>query len=333
MSGSPATTKGTTRSDKNAPQLSAQEAALYDRQIRLWGVDAQRRLRSSKVLVIGVSALAAEVMKNVVLAGVGALHILDDTPPTVTDLCANFLLPEHVIGKKGMKRSTACLERLRNLNQLVDIAALSGSIQNVHLNEYKAVLAFSQSLAVCQDLDAKCRALGVSFFAGIAPGLHGLFFSDCNGHDFIEAIEHNAPDGSKTTEEVRRQQQCPSLQEALRVPWKQPSLKKMAKLLFAWQVLDPFFEDRESNGGAPADWLSASVARLKREEVENTFLPDAYVSSIGQSWRSEFSPVCAIVGGVLGQEVIKIISGKDVPLTNFFFFSGNESTGTVERLP
>jgi molybdopterin/thiamine biosynthesis adenylyltransferase len=55
------------------------------------------------VLVIGVSALAAEVMKNVVLAGVGALHILDDTPPTATDLCANFLLPEHVIGKKGMK--------------------------------------------------------------------------------------------------------------------------------------------------------------------------------------------------------------------------------------
>jgi hypothetical protein len=105
-------------------------------------------------------------------------------------------------------------------------------------------------------------------------------------------IEHNAPDGTKTTEEVRRLQQCPSLQEALRVPWKQPSLKKMSKLLFAWQgslshalqtslmlslVLDPFFAERESNGGAPTEWLAASLARLKREEVDIAFLPDAFV--------------------------------------------------------
>lgn len=43
-------------------------------------------------------------------------------------------------------------------------------------------------------------------------------------------------------------------------------------------VLDPFFEDRESNGGAPAEWLAASLARLKREEVDNAFLPDTYVT-------------------------------------------------------
>ena len=41
--------------------LSSTEAELYDRQIRLWGVEAQKRLRSAKVLVVGVSDVNLEV--------------------------------------------------------------------------------------------------------------------------------------------------------------------------------------------------------------------------------------------------------------------------------
>ena len=41
--------------------LSKQESALYDRQIRLWGVAAQQRMRDSKILIVGMTALAAEV--------------------------------------------------------------------------------------------------------------------------------------------------------------------------------------------------------------------------------------------------------------------------------
>lgn len=36
-------------------KITAEEAKLYDRQIRLWGVDAQKNLRSANVLVIGLS--------------------------------------------------------------------------------------------------------------------------------------------------------------------------------------------------------------------------------------------------------------------------------------
>ncbi len=44
-----------------APQLSDREAEVYDRQIRLWGVGAQRRMRDARVLVVGLTASAAEV--------------------------------------------------------------------------------------------------------------------------------------------------------------------------------------------------------------------------------------------------------------------------------
>jgi hypothetical protein len=75
-------------------------------------------------------------------------------------------------------------------------------------------------------------------------------------------------------------------------------------------------------------------------------------SRLLQSWRSELSPICAVVGGVLGQEVIKvrsrafrsfllvfcsnsvaceqIVSGKGEPLRNVFLYRGLDGNGTVE---
>ncbi|XP_035769957.1 SUMO-activating enzyme subunit 1-like [Neolamprologus brichardi] len=45
---------------------------------------------------------------------------------------------------------------------------------------------------------------------------------------------------------------------------------------------------------------------------------------------SEMSPVCAVVGGVLGQEVVKALSQRDAPHRNFFFFDGRKGNGVVD---
>ena len=47
---------------------------------------------------------------------------------------------------------------------------------------------------------------------------------------------------------------------------------------------------------------------------------------------SELSPVCAVVGGVLAQEVIKALSAKDRPYTNSFLYDGQRGTGIIELL-
>ena len=47
---------------------------------------------------------------------------------------------------------------------------------------------------------------------------------------------------------------------------------------------------------------------------------------------AELSPVAAIVGGVLAQEVIKAVSKKDQPQNNFFLYNPVESSGSVEAV-
>lgn len=57
----------------------AEEAALYDRQLRLWGSEAQSRIRQCRVLIAPFQGgLAIEVAKNLILAGVKEIVLLDD---------------------------------------------------------------------------------------------------------------------------------------------------------------------------------------------------------------------------------------------------------------
>ena len=46
--------------------ISAKEAEIYDRQLRVWGVDGQQRIASARVLLGGMHALNAEVAKNLI---------------------------------------------------------------------------------------------------------------------------------------------------------------------------------------------------------------------------------------------------------------------------
>lgn len=81
------------------PGLSAEEMAQYDRQIRLWGAEAQQRIRSANILLISLRALGTEIAKNLTLAGVRSLTIIDDELIVEEDLGAQFFIREEDIGK------------------------------------------------------------------------------------------------------------------------------------------------------------------------------------------------------------------------------------------
>ena len=62
------------------------------------------RLQQARVLVVGMGGLAAELCKNLVLAGVGGLTMMDDTIATEEDLTAQFLIDAADVGHKTGRR-------------------------------------------------------------------------------------------------------------------------------------------------------------------------------------------------------------------------------------
>lgn len=72
--------------------LSDSEKAVYDRQIRMWGMEAQIRMRSFRVLLYGLGGVGAETAKNLILAGIGNITLMDHRVVTKEDISSSFLL-------------------------------------------------------------------------------------------------------------------------------------------------------------------------------------------------------------------------------------------------
>lgn len=79
-------------------ELSADEIALYDRQLRLWGIEAQNRMRRANILLITMKALGNEIAKNLVLAGIGSLTVWDSEVVTEDDVATQFFVTKDHIG-------------------------------------------------------------------------------------------------------------------------------------------------------------------------------------------------------------------------------------------
>ncbi|KAI1714631.1 thiF family domain-containing protein [Ditylenchus destructor] len=63
-----------------------QASVRYDRQVRLWGEEGQQSIQQASVCVLGSSALATEILKSLVLAGVGKFRVIDDAVIGESDL-------------------------------------------------------------------------------------------------------------------------------------------------------------------------------------------------------------------------------------------------------
>jgi ubiquitin-like 1-activating enzyme E1 A len=46
----------------------------------------------------------------------------------------------------------------------------------------------------------------------------------------------------------------------------------------------------------------------------------------------EISAVCAVIGGVLAQDMLKSLAAREPPIANFFVFDGNTGHGSVCRM-
>ncbi|CAJ0955784.1 unnamed protein product, partial [Ranitomeya imitator] len=86
----------------------------YDRQLRLWGDHGQEALESAHVCLINATATGTEILKNLVLPGIGSFTIVDGNVVKGEDVGNNFFLNRGSIGKS---RAQTSMELLQELNE------------------------------------------------------------------------------------------------------------------------------------------------------------------------------------------------------------------------
>ncbi|XP_023222309.1 SUMO-activating enzyme subunit 1-like [Centruroides sculpturatus] len=331
-------------------EITEDEAELYDRQIRLWGLDAQKRLRSSNILLIGINSLGGEVAKNLVLAGVKSLTIMDNNKVSELDTKLQFLFSSKDIGKN---RAEVACQQLQLLNPMVEVTPNVNSVEDIN-NEfflsYNVVCIISSNTKTLIRLNNLCRKHEKKFFCGDVWGFYGYCFLDLNHHSYVEeratfTMKQDCKEPKtkklrteeKTTQIITKSVDFTSLEKALAAKagkFGTALNKQTSSLFFLLHVIFKFWEINQrypqiqSREDDINKLLQLKDQVMKELSIDSKRLEDQVLMQV----FGELSPVSAVVGGVLAQEVIKAVSCKDNPIKNFFLFHGKEGGGVVENI-
>ena len=106
-----------------APRLTLEETVRYGRHLVLpeVGVDGQRRLKESSVLVVGVGGLGNPAATYLASAGVGKIGLLDNDSVEASNLQRQFLFSESDLGKN---KASVAKSRLHLVNPNVEVEAI-----------------------------------------------------------------------------------------------------------------------------------------------------------------------------------------------------------------
>lgn len=326
-------------------ELSQEEANIYDRQIRLWGLESQKRLRAVRVLVAGLNGLGAEVAKNLVLAGIKSITLLDNHNVSDDDFAAQFMIDRGDVGKNRAHSSKAYT---KNLNPMVEVESEEGELVNKDDDYFRkfdiVCCAVSLSTEDLIKVNARCRNLGVKFFCGHVWGFFGYYFSDLIQHSYTQEVPKLAkavgPGPAKkrkmeddTSAVIQKVMTCVPLSRALQVKAGKASTgldRKTSPLFFLLHVLLRFYDKHRVN---PCELDKEKLVQLRGDvaadlAIDKERIPESLFNTISK----EMGATSAVVGGVLAQDIIKVASCKDPPLKNFFLFDGFECCGLQENI-
>jgi ubiquitin-like 1-activating enzyme E1 A len=154
---------------------------------------AQEKIRNANILVITIKALGNEVAKNLVLAGIGSLTVVDHETVTEADLGSQFFLSA-VDNPVGMKRAEAASTAIRKLNPRVKVSVDTENIQSKNPQFYAPfdiVIATDLPAEVLNVINTVTRLNQLPFYAAGCYGLYGFIFADLIEHEFV--IETGIP--------------------------------------------------------------------------------------------------------------------------------------------
>ncbi|VVC89525.1 unnamed protein product [Leptidea sinapis] len=176
-----------------SPEQS-EKTKQYDRQLRLWGDHGQLALENGHICLINANALGTEILKSIVLPGVGAVTIVDDNIVTDEDIGSNFFL-EH--SSKGLNRAEETIRLLLELNDAVRGHTVHDPPDQIlqenpdFFKTFSVVIATHLSEKTIKDLSQHLWDINIPFILCKSVGFLGLFRIQVKEHPIIETHPEN----------------------------------------------------------------------------------------------------------------------------------------------
>jgi molybdopterin/thiamine biosynthesis adenylyltransferase len=241
-----------------------------------------------------------------------------------------------------LQKDHVSVQRLQDLNPLCQVtvfegdalaAAATGDISTLQRFSAVALCTF-MPFAMQAQINRQCRQAGLIFFSGAVAGNFGSFFTDL-GPNFCFSRDAIL-DGVKKS--VTSSAIYSALSDILVLPsdkWN-ACLKHAPQLFHCFLALQSLAPDVTSSTlhscGTSTVSLQDAQDWMTEKSSSKIALDPVLFDSLKLSVGVDSCPVGAIVGGILGQEIIKGSTGKEEPISNFFVFSAESSEGNTVAL-
>lgn len=326
---------------------------------------AQEKIRSANVLIITMKALANEIAKNLVLAGIGSLTVVDHEIVTEADLGAQFFLSaeDNPIGTNRAAASAAVIQRL---NPRVSVRIDTMDIRFKPPSFFEAfdiVIATDLDSTTLNIVNTATRLHNKAFYAAGSHGMYGFLFADLIEHDFViersksnmatyigpeaktrSVVAVSPKQGDKDKEQVTKRELYSTwllASGASKLPveiLRSARRKKVVTPILS--CLRALWEFEAAYGVLPDAGNHAQLAQFTvmcGEQHKNLGLPaDTLKSEVLRSFLqnvgTEVSPVAAVLGGQLAQDVINVLGQTQQPIQNFVVFDGGKMEAVVYSL-
>lgn len=176
-----------------SPEQS-EKTKQYDRQLRLWGDHGQSALEHGHICLVNATALGTEVLKSIVLPGVGSITIVDDKIVSDEDIGSNFFLE---CSSKGFNRGSEALRLLLELNPAVQGHAVQEPPDQIlkenpeFFKSFSVVIATALGEKTIQDLAQHLWDVNIPLILCRSVGFLGSFRIQMKEHAVIETHPDN----------------------------------------------------------------------------------------------------------------------------------------------
>ena len=321
--GQTSSSTATASSSSNAPT----ESDVYDRQIRLWGAEAQEKMSSAKVLYINTTGISSEILKNLVLAGVHA-SIADGRlyPDAMIDTPSSFLPPSERyassskscdIGEqqepesKTLKKMTvaqAMAPHVHELNPLLDECDIVEetnveSLSVDFLKRFNVIVASKISLKEAKYI-AKCanENKSTSFYLVHSFGFYACALIDLgSGHQFRKEIGKELSDIKTVKDYISLNDLIELKLDMVRDRWH----KNGPPIIYTkYRCILNYYENKKEwpNENNTSEFVTLTKEFLSEQGLKEDYVgDDAELTTLCLTANAEVCPVCCCHGWNSGE--------------------------------
>jgi ubiquitin-activating enzyme E1 len=156
---------------------------LYDRQIRTFGEEANKKIKCGTVGIIGLQkGLGTEVAKNLALCGIQKLYLLDTDKIVSDDLMTGYY---YSVNDIGQPRNEILGNKIKQLNPSLQIFTIDNYYDFFCCN---VVICINQTKNTIIELNEYCRINNKKFVSLNSTNNSGIVFVDAGNNHLVTNI-------------------------------------------------------------------------------------------------------------------------------------------------